>query len=190
VDVRTLAGELIFSDDFSDPSAWSLATTTTGSAALGKKELTLAVSQPGGYLYSLRQKTNLVDFFVEITASPSLCKDSDEYGLLLRVSKSLEFYRFSITCDGHARLDRYFSGKASSPQPPIISGAIPPGAPSISHLAAAVKGKQMDFFVNGEHLFTVRDPSLLSGTLGVFARSNGETALTVNFSQLKVYKVK
>jgi hypothetical protein len=47
----------------------------------------------------------------------------------------------------------------------------------------------MRFFINGQYQFTVRDPSFPSGALGVFARSQGETAVTVNFSDLVVKSV-
>ncbi len=182
-----LSGDLIFSDTFTEPTLWALGQTTQTSIALGMEKLTLAMDKPEGYLYSLRQQTELDDFYLEITASPSLCKGADEYGLLLRVSPALEFYRFSLTCDGHLRLDKYFQGKASSPQPPILSGAVPPGAPSSSRLGVWASGREMRFYVNGEFQFSVRDPSLPSGGLGVFIRSAGDNAVTVSFSDLQVY---
>jgi hypothetical protein len=181
-------GELIFVDDFSSVSLWTLARTSTGTTAITQNELTVAVSQPDGYLYSLRQGPALADFFAEVTASPSLCRDRDEYGLLLRFTSPAAFYRFSLSCKGEARLDRYLGGRASSPQPWTASGAIPPGAPSSSRLAVLLEGKKMQFYVNGEFLFTVNEPSIPSGSLGVFARSTGDTPVTVNFSDLKVYK--
>jgi hypothetical protein len=183
-------GERLFSDDFTDPSLWTLGVSPAGSVALSQQELTLAVSQEGGYLYSVRRKTELGNFYAEITASPSLCKDSDEYGLLLRVSPSMEFFRFSLTCDGQARVDRYLSGRASSPQPLTLTGSVPPGAPSVSRLAVSSIDKEMRFFVNGDYLFSVSDSSLIGGTLGVFARSNGDTPVTVNFSDLVVYRAR
>jgi hypothetical protein len=183
-----LAGELILEDDFSDPTQWTLGQTASTSVALGVAELTLALDHPGAYLYTLRQGTDLADFYLEISASPSLCRGPDEYGLLLRVSPSNDFYRFSLTCDGQLRLDKYYQGKASSPQPLMYSGAVPPGAPSSSRLGVWASGKEMRFYVNGEYQFTVNDPSLTSGGLGVFIRSNGENALTVSFSDLQVYE--
>ena len=186
--VQPLFGELIFSDNFSQPTSWTLSQTASTSIALGVDELTLAIDQPGGYLYSLRQGTDLSDFYLEITASPSLCKGKDEYGLLLRVSPNLDFYRFSLTCDGQVRLDKYFQGKASSPQAPDYSGAVPPGAPSSSRLGVWASGKEMRLFVNGEYQFTVRDPSLSRGGVGAFIRSNGDNAVTVSFSDLAVYQ--
>ena len=188
IDVQPQYGESIFSDNFTQPTPWTLGQTASTSIALGKEELTLALDQPDGYLYSLRQGTDLSDFYLEITASPSLCKGQDEYGLLLRVSPALDFYRLSLTCDGQIRLDKFFQGKASSPQAPDYSGAVPPGAPSSSRLGIWASGKEMRFYVNGEYQFTVRDPSLPSGGLGTFIRSNGGNAVTVSFSYLEVYQ--
>ena len=77
---------------------------SAGSVALGKNELSLGVSQPPGYLFSLRRGTTLDDFYIEITASPSICRGKDEYGLLLRVSPSSDFFRFGLTCGGRGAL--------------------------------------------------------------------------------------
>jgi len=131
----------------------------------------------------------LRDFYLEITASPSLCRDADEYGLLLRASSLRDFYRFSLSCDGQVRLDRLVNGTASSPQPWTLSGAFPPGAPSISRLAIWAKEKEMRFFVNEEYQFTVSDPMLPSGSIGVFARSAGDNAVTINFSELIIREI-
>jgi hypothetical protein len=181
-------GDMIFSDDFSDPSQWLLGQTETTSIALGNNALTLALDQPGAYLYTLRDNPTLTDFYLEVTASPSLCRGEDEYGLLLRVSEVLDFYRFSLYCDGSVRLDKYYNGRASSPVPKNLSGSVPPGAPSSSRLAVWAKGKEMRFYVNGEYQFDLKDPTLLQGNLGFFIRSAGDNAVTISFSDLTVRK--
>ncbi|RME06038.1 MAG: hypothetical protein D6803_07580, partial [Anaerolineae bacterium] len=48
-------------------------------------------------------------------------------------------------------------------------------------------GREMRFFVDGQYQFTVRDPSIPSGAIGVFVRAAGETAVTARFYDLKVY---
>jgi len=189
LDTRPSAGALILEDDFSDPAPWSLVQTSTSSVALGVNNLTLALDQPGAYLYTLRSQPSLGDFYLEITASTSLCRASDEYGLLLRVSSDLEFYRYSLSCDGQVRLDKYYQGRASSPQPWMLSGAVPPGAPASARLAVWAQGKELRFYVNGEHQFTVQDPSLTSGSFGLFIRSAGDNAVTVSFSDLVVSEI-
>jgi hypothetical protein len=181
-------GELIFTENFDDTELWNFGKAADGSIAFGKNELSLGVSRPEGYLYSLRDGASLSDFYLEITANPSICRGKDEYGLLLRVSPNLDFFRFGLNCAGEARLDRFLAGRPSSPQPPVLNGAIPPGAPSSSRLAVWAQGKDLRFYANDEFLFSIRDPSLPSGAIGVYARAAGEDAMTVNFSDLEVYQ--
>ena len=188
-DQRPGLGEVLLVDDFTNPDDWELARTTDGNIAIGKNELTIAIASPKTSLISVRRGLVLADFYAEITASPSLCRGLDEYGLLLRVSEKRDYYRFSLSCDGQARLDRVVGQQATSPQPWVPSGAIPPGAPSRSPLAVWEVGAEMRFFDNDEYLFTVRDPLLPSGTLGVFARSTSDMAVTVNFSELVIRNI-
>jgi hypothetical protein len=183
-------GSLIFSDDFTEPGTWQESRSSLGSAAVSNQQLTLALTDKGEYLYSLRREPELGDFYLEITASPSICRGEDEYGLLIHFTGSDNFFRFSLTCDGRARVDRLFNEKPSSPQPLTFSGAIPPGAPSSSRLAIRVVGRQMDFYVNDEYIYTVSDPSIPEGKLGLFIRSQNQEAMTVNFSDLQVYQAK
>lgn len=188
-DQRPGLGEIVLRDDFSNPDLWVLARSAEGSIALGKDELTIAIAGEKVYLFSVRRGLVLSDFYVEMTASPTLCRGLDEYGLLLRVSEKQDYYRFTLSCDGQARLNRVVGRETTTPQPWVLSGAIPPGAPSTSRLAVWARGNEMRFFANDEYLFTVRDPLLPSGSLGVFARSSGDLPVTVNFSDLVIRKI-
>jgi hypothetical protein len=186
-DLRGSLGEVIFEDDFSLGEYWELGFTSQGSVALGKNTLTLATEGGKVYLSSVRNQPVLTDFYLEVTASVSLCSERDEYGLLLRVSPSRDLYRFSLACDGYTRLDRIYQGQASSPVAWTPSGAVLPGAPSTARMAVWAVGSEMRFFINDIYQFTVRDPLLASGQIGVFARSVNDEPLTVNFSNLVVY---
>jgi len=188
-DLRPGLGSIILTDDFYTSTLWTLNVTPQGRIALGKNELTIALSAPKTYLYSLRKEPVLSDFYIEITASPNLCQGLDEYGLLLRVSPAMGYYRFSLSCNGQVRLDRVAGGQASSPQPWMMSGAFPPGAPSSSRLAAWLVGNELRFFVNDYYQFTIRDPLLKSGGIGIFARSTTDHALTINFSNLVIREI-
>jgi hypothetical protein len=182
-------GEILLSDNFQTGSEWLLGTTTSTSVAIGKNELTIAITAPHAYAYSYRDQPKLSDFYVEIDANPTLCRATDEYGLLLRFASPNDFYRFGITCDGQVSLDRVYKGKASSPQPWISSGVVTAAAPSTSHLAVWAVGKEIRCFVNGIYLFSVMDPTIPSGSLGVYAAASGNLAVTVNFSNLVVREI-
>jgi hypothetical protein len=188
-DMRPNTGDIIFEDDFSSQTGWTLTHSQTGNVAYGKNELTIAIAETNANLYSVREEPIFSDFYLEITAEPNLCKDLDEYGMLFRISPTTDYYRFSLSCNGQIRLDRVISGRASSPQPWILSGAVPPGAPSSSRLGISAQGEEMRFFVNGQYQFSINDPLLTSGRVGVFARSTNNTAVTVNFSDLIVYEI-
>lgn len=186
-DMRPKLGDILLEDDFSDGKKWQLSESAVGNIAMGKNELTIAIGENDAYLYSLRQDPVFTDFYLEITAEASMCRDLDEYGVLFRVTPNIDYYRFSLSCNGQVRMDRVKGGEASSPQPWLMSGAVPPGAPSSSRIGIAALGSRMDFFVNGQYQFTIQDPLLTSGSLGVFARSANKMAVTVNFSDLVVY---
>jgi hypothetical protein len=189
--MRPEVSRLLFEDLFEDSGPWTLTTRQDGRVSVGRGELTLAMqpSQTRGHLISLRQEPVLSDFYAEITANTTLCRGLDEYGLLVRASSTQDFFRFSLSCDGQARVDRLVSGQASSPQPWVYGPGVPPGAPGITRLGVWAKGREMRFFINDDLLFSVSDPSLPSGTLGVFARSTGENAVTVHFSDLVVFEL-
>jgi hypothetical protein len=182
-------GNILLEDDFIDPKVWTLSQSPSGSVAFGQNELTIAIAESNVYLYSFRKEPIFTDFYLEITTEPSLCRDLDEYGVLFRVSPANDYYRFSLSCNEQVRLDRISNGQVSSPQPWLLSGAVPPGAPSSSRLGVSAVGPDMRFFINRQYQFSIHDPLLATGGVGVFARSVNKMAVTVNFSNLVVYDV-
>ena len=180
-------GGVLATDDFSRASLWNTGASQQGRAAVQSGQLTLAV-QPGVYLISLQKELLLSDFYAEVTARPSLCRGEDSYGLLVRAGATA-YYRFALVCNGTVRAERVGGNQRITLQPPISSGDAPPGAPAEVRLAVWAVGREMRFFLNGRYQFTIQDASLTSGTLGVFARSTGETPVTVSFSDLIVRNV-
>ena len=188
-ELRPGVGSVLFSDNFELPTNWTLVNTETGSISVGGNELTMALSRSKGYLNSIREGALFTNFYAEITASPNLCGGVDEYGMLVRYQSPGNFYRFSLSCNGQVRLDRLVGGTASSPQPWMTTTSVPSAAPSTSRLGVWAVGKELRFFVNDQYQFTINDPSMPSGAMGVFVRSGGENAVTVNFSDLVVYEI-
>ena len=189
-EMRPGVGDLIFEDDFSTSENWLLEQNSDGTVALGLNELTIAITQPSAYIFSTRVEPIFDNFYVELTVSPYLCAGLDEYGLLFRVRSSGDFYRYSLSCDGQIRLDRVVGGTAGSPQPWLTSASVPRGAPSNSRIGVWANDRELRFFINNEFQFTVNDPYHKNGYFGVFARSADQNAVTISFSDLKVYQIK
>jgi hypothetical protein len=179
-------GRVLLEDDFSDKEVWDIATSESGSAAINRNRLTLAV-QPGYYLASMRREFPLSDFYAEITARPSLCRGEDNYGLVVRGVGS-SFYRFVLACNGMIRAERIAGGTRLPLQEPIPSGDAP-GAPGEVRMGIWAVGNELRLFLNGRYQFRVVDPSFPTGAIGVFVRAAGDTPVTITFSDLAVYEV-
>jgi hypothetical protein len=184
-DLRPGLGQVLLQDDFTDPQAWQTGKNPAGNMAFGKNVLTLAVAAPKGALFSLRSGPELGDYYLEVTAAPSLCRGADAYGLLLRAASTPNFYRFSLTCDGQTRLERIHNGSAA-----VLQDWTPRiGPPLPSRLGVWIAGDEIRVFIDNYFQFSARDPVLTGGSLGLFARAAGDSALTVSFSDLVVRQV-
>jgi hypothetical protein len=184
-----LLGDLLLEDDFTDPDVWTLAQTTNGSAALGVQTLSVVVNAPGAYVSTTRIDVSFSNFYLEVTAATSLCAGEDQYGLILRAAAPSDFYRLSLSCDGQLRLDQIRGGTASSPLPWTPSAAVPRNAPGTSRIGVWADGDVFHIFIDGAYQASAAAAVIDSGLIGFFARSEGENAVTVNFSDLQIWAV-
>jgi hypothetical protein len=182
-------GPILFEDHFDDPSLWESPPSAAGSASLANGEMAIVVTVPDGFYYSLRREPVIGDFYLEVTASPAICKGLDEYGVMLRAASEGDYYRFSFSCDGQVRLDRIFHGGAAALMSWTPGAGVPPGPPSSVRMGVWMRGEEMSFYANDLFQFSMHDPMLLTGRVGLFARSANETAVTVGFSDLVVHQL-
>jgi len=180
-------GSKILTDNFSDDSVWDTAVSDQGSATISRNRLSLAV-QPNISIASLRRGITLNDFYAEITARPSLCRGDDNYGLIVRATGTY-FYRFVLDCNRMVYVERINSGVKLILFNPVASGDAPAGAPGEVKIGIWAVGSEMRLFFNDRFQFSIIDKSFPSGALGVFARSAGDTPMSVTFSDLTVYDV-
>jgi hypothetical protein len=181
-------GDLSVSDDFSSPTLWNPAVSEDASIALDRNHLTIAL-QPGISAFRVRKGPVLTDFYAELTARPSLCRDADQYGILFRAPSNAAYYAFVLSCNGTAWAERVRFNRSYSLHPAVPSADVPMGAPGEVRLGVWVSGSEMRFFLNGHYQFSATDPSYKSGAVGAFARSLGKTPVTVLFSDLAIYDV-
>ncbi len=181
-------GELLLTDHFTAADPWNAAASEDASVVVGLGRLTIA-AQPGINAFRIRKGPALTAFYAEITAQPSLCRDRDEYGMLFRAPNNVAYYTFTLSCNGTERVDRVRAGKLIPLHAPIASADVPQGAPGEVRMGVWASGSDLRFFLNGRYQFGITDATLSSGALGVFARSIGQTPVTILFSDLSVYSV-
>jgi hypothetical protein len=181
--------DVIFTDDFSDPSHWMTSSSDQAAAIIEGNRMTLVVRTPGASIISLRDVPLLRNFYAEATVRTSMCAGNDDYGVLFRTLSGNDYYRYALVCDGTERVDRIRSGQTTFMQTAVPSGDAPPGSPGEVRIGVWAVDNEFRFFLNGRYQFTVYDPLFKTGTLGFFARSGGENAVSVSFSDLVVSEV-
>jgi hypothetical protein len=172
-------------DDFSQ-GGWQVFSNEAGRAAFGKKELTLAVSLAKGVLSSLRASTLPGNSYLEITATPNLCRKDDIFGLYLRAASPRDGYRLLVSCGGMLRLERLKNSELVVLQDWQPGVGIGPGGMLPIRLGVWADGKELRVFANDQFQFSARDPVWTDGMLGVYARAAGDSPLSVSFSDLQV----
>jgi len=188
-EIRSEIGEVIFKDDFDSPEDWTVPQSAKGQINVSGGEINIIINEPKALMFGTLEKPDLADFYAEITANPVLCSGGDEYGFLFRTFGWDQYYRLTVTCNGEVRMDKLVNGELTNLYPPTRSGSVPVGAPSISKLEILTMRDEIRVFINGDPQFTVFDQDLKVGSFGVYARSAGETAVTVSFSELIVREV-
>jgi hypothetical protein len=183
--MRPGLGQIIVSDAFSDGSLWLTGSYSAGNIAAVDQSLTLAIQQPRAFLQSFLSQPAVDQFDLQVDVNVSLCRAEDHYGLLIRAASEWDYYRFLVNCQGYARAERIRNSQTTLMQDWTWAGVIP-GAPVKNSLEVWAVDKEMRFFVNGFYVFSVTDPVFTSGQVGVFARSAGENAMTVNFTEMVI----
>jgi hypothetical protein len=183
-------GTLLYRDDFSEPSIWTRYETVNSNVTISNNHITLALNQSEGLIYGFRTEPQMTDFYAELDASPNFCEDEDEYGLMVRLNGTrLDHYRFVITCDGRASVTRVVNNRGNVIVDWQSHPLIPTTFPRSSRLGVWVNGSDLRFFINDFLLISVTDAIITEGTLGVFVRASGSSPISVNFSDLEVYRL-
>lgn len=189
-DLRPAIGEMILEDAFALESAWYTLAGSLGNITFSGDHLNLALNQPPGMIYTFRETPLLEDFYAEITAEVNLCRGGDEYGLMVRVSGvRRDHYRFALTCDGQVKIVRVYGSGSVVVQPLERFPEIPVGFPGQAVLAVWALGDELRFFVNDRYLYTIPDPVIGEGALGVYVRTTGADPISVTFRQLEVSEI-
>jgi hypothetical protein len=108
---------------------------------------------------------------------------------LLRASSGMDFYRLLVSCDGNLRLERLQGGQQLVLVNWTPFNQVPPEMMFNYRLSVWHNGREMRFFINDVYQFSASDGLWQGGGVGVFARSDGKSPLTVSFSNLVVRSV-
>ncbi len=182
-------GGTIYTDDFNSEGSWQIFSKAEGNAAIAGSRLTLTIPEKGNRVYSLLTGLNYEDFYLEMTANPVLCREGDGYGVLFRVSSLQDYYRLLLNCRGQVRLERVRNGEVTVLQDWTLSSQLAPGAGLPVQIGIWARGGDLRIFFNHTYQFGASDAAFAMGQIGVHARSESDSAVTVNFSNLTIHEL-
>lgn len=181
--------DLLVDDDFTDGSLWTAPQSESGNAAFGTENLTLAVAKQGGYLTSLSRHELMSNFYLEITIRTSLCQPEDQYGIIFWRQSTGNTYQLSFDCTGQYRLELVQGGQAVVIHNWETASQMQPSHPAVNRVAIWVCQGQFRLYINDVFQFEEQIAKDHTGYLGVFAKTVAGNAMTVQFSELQIYRV-
>ena len=188
-DFKPGLGSVLYEDTFNDMENWKKQIIADGNIAPGGGELTLAVQAPKGSLTAFRANTTVNNFYAEVTVNASLCRGDDMAGIVFRSVGDQSYYRYLVDCNGRVSAQVMIGNTPTFMRDWVGSSQLQPGLPYEFTMGVWAYGNVMRFFINGEMQFEVTRDLYRSGGLGFFARASGDSPLTMNFSNLKIYEL-
>ncbi|MHB1357428.1 MAG: hypothetical protein ACYCZF_15785 [Anaerolineae bacterium] len=181
-------GELLFSDDFTDPSSgWAEFSSDESDQAYesGKFAITvhsvdyLAWSSAGQY-YS--------DFVVQVEGAKASGPNDGIYGILFRVVDNMNYYAFGVNSTGSYFVAVRVDNEWINLVPLTKNSAIKTGT-ATNKLAVLAQGDFFQVYANGVLLDEGSDSTFAEGDIYIMASTVAVGELVVKFSSVNVWEV-
>jgi hypothetical protein len=182
-------GEMRFQSDFDSNQGWDLRETDRGGSSIHDGRLNLAVRQSNAFFFIRAPAPEQRNFYFEVSLRSEVCEDGDEYGMMYRLGPFYDHYRFTLTCEGLARVLRVSDEKEIVLIPSTQTYAVIPGLRVDNHLAVWASGSQFHFLINDLEVFSIQDDELKTGGFGLFVRSRRSQQTTVSFDYLYISEI-
>ncbi len=182
-------GELLYYANFESSKSWDLRETDRGGSSIYDGQLNIAVRQQNSFFFIRAPAPEQNDFYFEVDLRSDVCEDGDEYGIMFRLGPLYNHYRFSLTCEGLARVSRILDDQEVVLIPPTETYAVFPGLKIENHIAVWASGIHFRFFINDFEVFSLQDKELESGGFGLYVRSRRSQQTTVSFDDVALHAI-
>lgn len=182
-------GQLILDGVFATPESWLGSNGEAGYAHIQQSSLTMALPGGAGRAQSLSVYKLPDEFYLEVNIETGMCSSGDRYGILFWEGSTAGNYRLWINCEGQMRLERELPERVDLYRDWQVARKFQAGSPAINRIGIWARKGEVLFFVNDCWQFSQAVNADLRGGLGILAQTGGDYALTVSFSELRVYSV-
>jgi hypothetical protein len=95
-------GELMVADEMTSAAHWNAEADGSAAVTVSERGLTVSAQPQQPAVVSMHRSATFDDMYLEVTARPSLCRDRDAYGVVIRAPNDVAHYRFVAICNGTA----------------------------------------------------------------------------------------
>lgn len=174
-----------WTETFDDAGDWQVSADAAASVAVVDGVLRVHVFELGQVAWAAAGRA-YSDFRLTVEATQVSGPDDNEYGVLIRMAGDKQFYVFSISGDGYARIARYDNGSWTVLGSDWVeSDAIHQGA-ATNVLEVEARGATFVFRVNGTQVLQADDAQLTKGDIGLYAGAFNEADVVIDFDNLEV----
>ncbi len=174
-----------WTESFDEAGDWKLSADAAATVSVANGALRIHVFELGQVAWASAGR-DYSDFRLTVEATQVSGPDDNEYGVLVRMAGDQQFYVFSISGDGYARIARYSDGTWNLLGSDWVeSDAIHQGA-ATNVLEVEARGAMFVFSVNGTQVLQAEDAQLAKGDIGLYAGAFNEADVVIDFDNLEV----
>ena len=185
----TPSGNVLFQDNFSDPSSgWLQGEDEFGLAEYSNSGFRIFISSEVSAKVSIPH-LQFTDVRIEADAAKIAGPDDNEFGVVCRYHDQDNFYFFTISSDGYYGIGKYKDNKLT-----LIGMDKMQANDNIfqseatNHLRADCVGPKLSFYINGHKAAEVHDSDFSSGDVGLMAGTFKTPGTDILFDNVSVLK--
>ncbi|MEA1959061.1 MAG: hypothetical protein U9N44_05280, partial [Chloroflexota bacterium] len=175
----TPSAQILFSDDFSDPSSsWDTFADSTGTAFYEQEWLHIRENEGGSNAKISYAHQSLTDFVLEVDTTLIYGPDSTWHVIECRSNRLYQSYRVEIATNGYYKVTRVNHNTLTALKGPTTSTYINTEAGAINHVRIEFTGSKLILSINGHKVCEVNDSVFASGDIGLGIDSAGQSLYT------------
>lgn len=188
VEPTQAAGEILFSDDFSNPnSGWKVWNSQEAVIEYAEGGLQFTINQLNYDYWSLPGK----DFSNVTLAVDAALKEGptdNDFGLICRMQDEYNFYAFLISSDGYGGIVKVKDGlyQVLNSESGLEYGAMIQQDLAVNLIRADCIGSTLTLYVNHEKFLEVEDSDFTDGDVGLLAGSYSQSGVRILFDNFYV----
>lgn len=186
---RAQVGEVLYRDDFSNPTSGWDTWNNSGSMVSYFDGALRFVIQDSQYDYWSRPGKRFDNVRIAVEARLADGPTDNDYGIICRYKDQNNFYAFVISSDGYAGILKVIngeyhmiSGKSMEYKPSLNKGKV------VNYMGVDCAGSKLALYANGKQLLSADDPEFSSGEVGLIAGAYSKPGVDIRFDNFIVTK--